>query len=174
MQQAAASQKRINEFLETKPSIATAEVDPSVLQGAVQFKDVSFTYPDTGIQALDKVNFELKPGEKMAIVGRTGSGKTTIADLLVRMYDVTGGDILLDNKNIQQVDLASLRQQVGYVTQDIFLFSDTIAQNIAFGDKTIAQNEIEQFAKYAAVYDDIKGLTYGSVSYTHLTLPTKA
>ena len=161
IQQAAASQKRLNEFLETKPSIVIPNAESTVLQGAVQFKEVSFIYPDTGIQALDRVSFELKPGEKMAIVGRTGSGKTTIADLLVRMYDVTEGEILLDNKNIQKVDLASLRQQVGYVTQDIFLFSDTIAQNIAFGNRDVAQTEIEQFAKYAAVYEDIKGLTHG-------------
>ncbi len=162
IQQAAASQKRINEFLEIQPDISNqAEQVSPPLSGDVHFKDVSFTYPDTGIQALKGINFQLKAGEKMAILGRTGSGKTTIADLLVRMYDVTEGSILIDQKNIQEHHLSSLRQQVGYVTQDIFLFSDTIANNVAFSQKEANKEEIELFTKHAAVHEDIKGLTYG-------------
>lgn len=163
IQQAAASQKRINEFLEISPTIQNKSVQatPALLTGALAFKNVSFTYPDTGIQALKNVNFQLKAGEKMAIFGKTGSGKTTIADLLVRMYDVTAGAILLDQKNIEEQDLSSLRQQIGYVTQDVFLFSDTIANNIAFSQADANREEIELFTKYAAVHKDIKGLTQG-------------
>ncbi len=162
IQQAAASQKRINEFLEIQPDIINqAEQVTPPLAGDVHFKNVSFTYPDTGIQALKGVNFHLKSGEKMAILGRTGSGKTTIADLLVRMYDVTEGRILIDQQNIQAHDLSRLRQQVGYVTQDIFLFSDTIANNVAFSKTEADRAEIELFTKHAAVHEDIKGLTYG-------------
>ncbi len=161
VQQAAASQKRINEFLETKPAIASPKVAAKKLAGAVAFEYVSFTYPDTGIQALDKVSFSLKKGEKMAIIGRTGSGKTTIADLLLRMYDVSEGEILLDGTNIAKKDLSSVRSQIGYVPQDIFLFSDTISKNIAFANKDVSQEEIEQFARYSAVYEDIKGLSQG-------------
>lgn len=163
VQQASASQKRINEFLDTKSTIVSPVVEePYELQGAVTFENVVFTYPDTGIQALKGVNFTLKPGEKMAIIGRTGSGKTTIADLLARMYDVTDGRILLDGRDIREMDLNNLRSRLGYVPQDVFLFSDTIHNNIAFGRKDIAERaEVEAFAKYAAVYEDIEGLTLG-------------
>ncbi len=158
IQQAAASQKRINEFLQTEPTITNSVHDPQPIQGVIEFDQVSFTYPDTGIQALQNVNFKLKPGQKMAIIGRTGSGKTTIADLLVRMYDVTVGTIRLDGKDIRRHDLENLRKRIGYVPQDVFLFSDTIANNIAFGKADAEPAEIEQFAKYAAVYDDINDL----------------
>ncbi len=162
IQQAAASQKRINEFLQTAPDIQNlAETDNTPLEGKIAFKGVDFVYPDTGIQALQAVNFELKAGQKMAIIGRTGSGKTTIADLLVRMYDVSKGSIEIDNKNIEAHDLDKLRKRIGYVPQDVFLFSDTISQNIAFGQRDASQEEIEEFAKHAAVYDDIMGLTEG-------------
>ncbi len=161
VQQAAASQKRINEFLSNKPAITSPNKNPESLQGSVVFNKVSFTYPDTGIKALKNVSFALNPGEKMAIIGRTGSGKTTIADLLVRMYDVSEGQILIDGIDIRQKDLHNLRRKIGYVPQDIFLFSDTISKNVAFGKRAVSQDEIEQFTKYAAVYEDIKGLTYG-------------
>ncbi|MBX2871118.1 MAG: ABC transporter ATP-binding protein/permease [Saprospiraceae bacterium] len=162
IQQAAASQKRINEFLQTEPDIQNlVETDDTPLEGSITFKDVDFVYPDTGIQALQDVNFELKAGQKMAIIGRTGSGKTTIADLLVRMYDVSEGSIEIDGKNIEAHDLNKLRRQIGYVPQDVFLFSDTISQNIAFGRRDASQEEIEEFARHAAVYDDIMGLTEG-------------
>lgn len=162
IQQAAASQKRINEFLETPPDIQNqVEVDEAPLEGAIAFKNVSFIYPDTGIHALKNVSFELAPGQKMAIIGRTGSGKTTMADLMVRMYDVTEGSIALDGKNIEAHDLNKLRKRIGYVPQDVFLFSDTISQNIAFGRRDASQEEIEEFARHAAVYEDIMGLTEG-------------
>lgn len=163
VQQAAASQKRINEFLDTKTSIIDpAPEENQPLRGEISFENVAFTYPDTGIQAIKNVDFHLKAGEKLAIIGRTGSGKTTIADLLVRMYDVTGGRILIDGRDIREIGLANLRRHVGLVPQDVFLFSDTIHANIAFGaDHDPSREEVEQFAKYAAVYDDIQGLTLG-------------
>ncbi|WP_273447416.1 ABC transporter ATP-binding protein [Neolewinella agarilytica] len=163
VQQAAASQKRINEFLETKTSISDpAPDDKHQLKGDITFEKVSFVYPDTGIRAIDKVDFQLKSGEKLAIIGRTGSGKTTVADLLLRMYDVTEGRILVDGKDIREQGLANLRRQIGYVPQDVFLFSDNIHNNIAFGaSHDPSREEVEQFARYAAVYDDIAGLTLG-------------
>lgn len=163
VQQAAASQKRINEFLDTKTSIADpAPEERHGLKGDIRFENVSFTYPDTGIQAVRDLNFTLKAGEKLAIIGRTGSGKTTVADLLVRMYDVTNGRILIDGKDIREQGLANLRQRIGLVPQDVFLFSDSIHNNIAFGaDDDPSREKVEEFAKYAAVYDDIAGLTLG-------------
>ena len=159
IQQAEASQGRINEFLRTAPAITnpTSEIIP--IKGAVSFKDVSFVYPDTGILALDKVAFSLKPGEKLAIVGKTGSGKTTVADLLLRMYDVTSGKIEMDGRDLRQHNLAYLRERIGYVPQDVFLFSDSIRNNIAFGKTGDHRNhEAEFYARKAAVYDDIMNL----------------
>jgi ATP-binding cassette, subfamily B, multidrug efflux pump len=162
-QQAAASMKRINEFMKTEPMIQNSaqKSGKQTINGDVSFENVTFVYPDTGIKALKNVNFSIKKGEKLAIIGRTGSGKTTIADLLVRMYDVTDGGIKIDNQDIKAFDLNVLRQRIGYVPQDVFLFSDTVSDNIAFGKKGVSQAEIEQFAKYAAVYEDIKGLSEG-------------
>lgn len=161
VQQAAASQKRINEFLNTEPTITNPVTDPKPLVGRVEFEHVKFIYPDTGIKALEDVSFKLEPGEKMAIIGKTGSGKTTIADLLVRMYDVTEGEVRIDGKDIREHDLANLRERIGYVPQDVFLFSNTISNNIAFGVNETNQEEVEAFAKHAAVYDDIKDLRHG-------------
>ena len=163
VQQASASQKRINEFLNTKPTIVDPAPEERVpIKGKIRFQHVDFTYPDTGIRALRDLSFELKAGEKLAIIGRTGSGKTSVADLLLRMYDVTGGRILIDGRDIREIGLANLRQRIGYVPQDVFLFSDTIGANIAFGaDHEPDRAEIEQFARYAAVYDDIAGLPLG-------------
>ncbi|MCB9286340.1 MAG: ABC transporter ATP-binding protein [Lewinellaceae bacterium] len=161
VQQAAASQKRINEFLNTPPEITNPSdaIDP--VKGLVEFDEVDFTYPDTGIKALKKVSFRLEPGQKMAIIGRTGSGKTTIADLLARMYDVSSGAIRIDGKDIREHHLGQLRQHIGYVPQDVFLFSDTIANNIAFGKRDASREEIESHARHAAVYDDIMELSDG-------------
>lgn len=161
VQQAAASQKRINEFLKTPPEITNTATQKKPLKGHIVFDKVDFTYPDSGIQALKDVSFDLMPGQKMAIVGRTGSGKTTIADLLVRMYDVTDGQILIDDRDIRDRDLANLRSKVGYVPQDVFLFSDSIAKNVSFGYPQASRQEVEQYTKYAAVYDDIAGLPEG-------------
>ncbi len=161
VQQAVASQKRINEFLELTPSIASPSNKKETIQGNIAFKNVSFTYPDTGIKALKDVSFSLKKGEKMALIGRTGSGKTTIAELLVRMYDVTDGSILIDNVSNDTLDLDNLRRSIGYVPQDVFLFSDTVAGNIAFGKRNAPITDVEDFARHAAVHDDILGLSDG-------------
>jgi ATP-binding cassette subfamily B protein len=167
-QQAAASQKRINEFLQTKPAITNpadtapaGSVPSGPIAGHIVFDHVTFVYPDTGIKALENVSFEVFPGQKFAIIGRTGSGKTTIADLLVRMYDVTEGRILIDGKDIREHDLANLRRRMGYVPQDVFLFSDTVFGNIAFGKEGITREEAMFYAKSAAVHDDIMGLPKG-------------
>lgn len=159
IQRAAASQKRINEFLKTQPDIvADDNIPKSPIKGALQFDNVSFTYPDTGIQALKNVSFQLEKGQKMAIIGRTGSGKTTIADLLVRMYDTTTGQIQLDQQNIQAHNLAHLRERIAYVPQDVFLFSDSIYNNVAFGNAVANKETIHEYTKHAAVYDDIMNL----------------
>lgn len=160
-QQAAASQKRINEFLHTEPAITNPTRDPQPIKGHIVFENVSFVYPDTGIKALENVSFEIKPGQKFAIIGRTGSGKSTIADLLVRMYDVTEGRILLDGKDIREHDLANLRRRFGYVPQDVFLFSDTVFGNIAFGKEDLSLEAAQQYAENAAVHDDIAALPKG-------------
>lgn len=171
-QQASASQKRINEFLNTQPVIKnTPEITYSAdslngngmphLQGKIEFKHVSFVYPDTGIKALDDISFSLEPGQKMAIIGRTGSGKTTIADLMVRMYDATEGQILIDGQDIKKHDLFQLRRQIGYVPQDVFLFSDTVFGNIAFGRADVTREEAEFVARNAAVHHEILGLSEG-------------
>jgi ATP-binding cassette subfamily B protein len=134
IQRAAASQKRLNEFLQTTPEIQQPEKPFAIkLKGNVQFKEVDFIYPDTGIQALKDFNLQIKQGEKVAIVGRTGSGKTTIAQLLLRMYDATKGTIETEGTDIRQVELKLLREQISYVPQDVFLFSETIENNIGFG-----------------------------------------
>ena len=161
IQQANVSQGRINEFLKTKPSITNNGKFREPVQGELRFDHVSFTYPDTGIQALDDVSFTVHPGEKVAIIGRTAAGKTTMADLLLRMYDPTKGNIYLDGVDIRDFDLVSLREQVAYVPQDVFLFSDTIEANIKFGASGSSSHLIEQYAKHAAVYEDIMGLPEG-------------
>lgn len=161
VQQAAASQKRINEFLNTEPEITNPTEETEPVKGQIEFDRVDFTYPDTGIQALKAVTFRLEPGQKMAIIGRTGSGKTTIADLITRMYDVSGGAIRIDGKDIREHNLGHIRQRIGYVPQDVFLFSDTIANNIAFGKRDASREDIEQHARHAAIHDEIKELPDG-------------
>lgn len=161
IQQAAASQKRINEFLSIKPVIETQRNDVYPIKGNIKFDKVSFDYPDTGIKALNNISFELKPGQKLAIIGKTGSGKTTIADLLVRMYDITSGSIQIDDLDIKAHSLDNLRKKVGYVPQDVFLFSDTIANNIAFGNRTASRADIETYAKYSSIYNEIRELSDG-------------
>lgn len=160
VQRAAASQKRINEFLQTEPEIIDGKLEKNI-RGHIEFKNVSFTYPDTGIKALDQVSFEVKPGSFLAIIGKTGSGKSTLANLLLRMYDVDGGEICIDDQNIKEFKLHHLRNQLGFVPQDVFLFSDTIANNIAFGLSEVDQHQIEQAAKQAAVHQNIKGFEKG-------------
>ncbi|WP_448698443.1 ABC transporter ATP-binding protein [Mucilaginibacter sp. AW1-3] len=154
-QRAAASQKRINEFLHEEPEIKSPTTIPQTISGAIEFKNVSFTYPDTGITALRNISFTANPGELVAIIGRTGSGKSTIANLVMRMYDTTGGDILIDGKPLSTLNLESYRAQIGFVPQEVFLFSDTIANNIAFSADTLDMSQVEQAARDAAVYHNI-------------------
>ena len=161
IQRAAASQKRINEFLHTQPEISSVKVEPNHINGRIEFKNVSFIYPDTGIEALKNVSFEVKPGEFMAIIGRTGSGKSTIANLLMRMYDTDSGEILIDKKTLRDLDLNNFREQVGFVPQEVFLFSDSIKNNIAFGISDPGNEIIETAAKNADVYQNIKAFDKG-------------
>jgi ATP-binding cassette subfamily B multidrug efflux pump len=155
IQRAAASQKRINEFLETKPHIANEDGIVAELEGNIVFDRVSFTYPETGIQALKDVSFEVNAGETLAILGRTGSGKSTITALIMRMYDVDAGRLLVDGRSVADYHLYRYREQVGYVPQQVFLFSDTISRNIAFSLDEEDHERIEEAAKQAAVYDNI-------------------
>lgn len=161
VQQAEASQKRINEFLKQEPTIKNKATEPSNIEGNIEFKEVSFTYPDTNIQALNKVSFKLNQGETMAIIGKTGSGKSTILDLIGRLYDVTSGEILIDDTSIQDLNLVSLRDHIGYVPQEAFLFSDSIKNNIMFGKEDATQEEVIAAAKNADVHKNIKGFSKG-------------
>ena len=156
--QAEASQQRINEFLDTKADIINKENGSTLIEGEIEFKNVSFVYPDTGTKALDNVSFKLKKGEKLAIIGKTASGKSTIADLLLRMYNVSEGVILIDGEPIEEKDLNTLREKIGFVPQDLFLFSDTVAKNISFAKEEASIEEIKQYAEYAAVKNDIETL----------------
>jgi ATP-binding cassette, subfamily B, multidrug efflux pump len=161
IQRAAASQKRINEFLHEQPEIISPNVPKQHITGNIIFDNVSFTYPDTGIQALKSVSFTIKPGEMVAIIGRTGSGKSTIANLLMRMYDTIGGEVLIDNQPLTQFNLEGYRAQIGFVPQEVFLFSDTIANNIAFSADVLNMPIVEQAARDAAVYTNIMELEKG-------------
>jgi ATP-binding cassette subfamily B protein len=158
IQRAAASQKRINEFLQTEPVIRDQpDVTATELKGDIRFRAVDFIYPHTGIQALKNFNLHIRQGEKIAIVGRTGSGKSTVAQLLLRMYDVTGGNIELDSRDIARIPLKSLREQISYVPQDVFLFSDTVEKNISFGLDRTRKTEAETAARQASVHREIEG-----------------
>ncbi|MBK9732315.1 MAG: ABC transporter ATP-binding protein [Chitinophagaceae bacterium] len=157
VQRAAASQKRIDEFLRVTPEITSQSSAGMKVKGLIEFRHVSFTYPTTGIHALKNVSFTVKPGERMAIIGRTGSGKSTLGQLIVRMYDPDSGLILLDGKEIKSLDLFALRRQIGYVSQDVFLFSDSVFNNIGFGMEAedFDKEKVVEAATYAAVHSDI-------------------
>ena len=159
VQRAEASQKRINEFLQVQPNIKNEVSATTPIQGKIEFKEVSFTYEDTGIKALDKVSFSVNVGETIAILGKTGSGKSTILDLVARLYDVTEGTILVDGTAIDQLNLNDLRGATGAVPQDAFLFSDTIENNIRFGKEKADKDEIIEVAKDAVVHENIMGFT---------------
>lgn len=161
IQRAAASQKRINEFLLAKNNILSREKIMEEISGEITFNDVSFIYPDTGIHALKNVSFSVKPGETLAIIGSTGSGKSTIANLLCRLFDTNSGNIFIDQYNIRAYDVQYLRGQIGYVPQDVFLFSDTINENIAFGSDEVEENKIIQAAIDADLYENIIDLPKG-------------
>ena len=165
IQRAIASQKRINEFLKTTPKITNTSTKETAIQGLIEFKNVQFVYPESGIEALSDISFKINPGETLAIVGKTGSGKSTIVQLLNRLYDCSSGTILIDHTPIQKINLDNLRNQTGCVPQEVFLFSDTIANNISFGtfgnESKSNQKEIEWAANQAAVHHNIKGFTKG-------------
>lgn len=155
VQQAEASQKRINEFLQIEPEIKNEVETSTEIDGKVSFKNVSLTYDDTKIEALKNVSFEVNSGETIAILGKTGSGKSTIINLISRLYDTTSGEVLIDDKPIKQCNLDDLRDQIGSVPQDPFLFSDTIENNIKFGKEEASIEEIEQASKDAVVHKNI-------------------
>lgn len=156
IQRAITSQRRINEFLHTEPTIVNA-VHPQkvLLQGAIRFENVDFTYPNTGIHALRNFNLTINKGEKIAIVGKTGSGKSTIAQLMLRMYDPQKGKILYDGTDLRQIDLQTLRTQISYVPQDVFLFSDSVANNISFSTINTEPERVYAAARNAAVAREI-------------------
>jgi len=158
VQQAEASQARILEYMKVTPTIVSPHDDPLTIEGNVVFDKVSVTYPDSGIRALKEVSFALKKGEILGIIGRTASGKSTIASLLLRLMDPESGSILLDGRNIKELNLALLRKRIGYVPQDAFLFSDSIAHNVAFGEDQLDIDRVKFITEKSAVYDDIMGL----------------
>ncbi|MEY3600260.1 MAG: hypothetical protein RLZZ463_1037, partial [Bacteroidota bacterium] len=161
IQRAEASQQRINDFLHTEPAIVNQAKHTAPISGAISFKNVSFTYPETGIKAIDNLSFEVTPGMSLAIIGKTGSGKSTLIELITRMYDVDSGVIEIDGIPIQEHDLTSLRRSMGVVPQDSFLFSDTIYNNIAFGADDPTEETVVQAAKWAAVHQNIEGFQKG-------------
>jgi ATP-binding cassette subfamily B protein len=162
IQRASASQKRLNEFLDTTPTIADNQKEPSVVQGDVVFNNVNFVYPHTGIHALRNFTLTIKEGEKILILGKTGAGKSTIAQLLLRFYTPTSGNITIGGRDLAAYSLRSLRQQISYVPQDVFLFSDTVANNISFGlSSNYNESEVSKAAEYASVHGEIEHFAKG-------------
>ena len=155
VQQAEASQKRINEFLKIEPEIKNIVNNHTEITGDIVFKDVSFTYDDTNIQALKNISFQIKEGETLAILGKTGSGKSTILDLIGRLYDIDKGSITINSTEINNLNLNDLRDSIGYVPQDAFLFSDTIKTNIKFGKQDATDDDVIDAAKNAQVHKNI-------------------
>jgi len=161
IQRAEASQKRINEFLKIEPEIKNHITKPTIIGGNIEFKDVYFTYDDTNIKAIQGVSFKINSGETLAIIGKTGSGKSTVLDLIGRLYDIDKGQVLIDNQPIDKLNLTSLRDAIGYVPQDAFLFSDTINNNIKFGKENASKDEVIAAAKNAQVHKNISKFTNG-------------
>jgi ATP-binding cassette, subfamily B, multidrug efflux pump len=162
IQRAAASQKRLNEFLETEPSIKNSAISKRTkLSGDIKLENVDFTYSHTGVKAIKNFNLHIKPGQQIAVVGRTASGKTTLAQLLMRMFDVNLGEISFDGVNIKDIDVSDLRKQISYVPQDGFLFSDTIENNIAFGSKERNLDKVKHSADLAVIHHDIENFPKG-------------
>jgi len=159
VQQAEASQKRINEFLNETPEIQNYSTEVFNMLGKIEFKNVTFTYDDTNITALKDINFSVEKGKTIAILGKTGSGKTTIASLIARLYDIELGAILIDNIPIKDINLTRLRNSIGFVPQDAFLFSDTIKNNIKFGDENALEDIISTAAKNAHIHQNIEGFS---------------
>ena len=161
IQQAEASQKRINEFLNEKPTIENCVETETKINGVIEFNNLSFTYSDTNITALKNISFKINPGETLAILGNTGSGKSTILELIGRLYEVDNGQLKVNNKNIKDLNISSLRGSIGYVPQDAFLFSDSILNNIKFGKENASNEEVFEAAKKASVHENIIGFNKG-------------
>ena len=159
VQEAEASQKRINEFMKIEPEIKNNNPNKSVIEGAISFENVSYTYEDTNIKALEDVTFTVHKGETLAILGKTGSGKSTIISLISRLYEVTNGRITMDGNEISRVNLFDLRNSIGIVPQDAFLFSDSIKNNIKFGKENATDQEVFDAAKSAEVHNNIIGFS---------------
>ncbi len=157
IQRASASQKRINEFLEIQPEVISKTNENFDFQGKITFNHVSFTYQNTGIEAINDINFEVNRGETLAIIGKTGSGKSSILSLLMRQFDPSSGEILIDGLNLKDLNSNSFRDQAGIVPQEVFLFSDTIANNLRFGSliKDVTEEKLFEVAKQAHVYHNI-------------------
>ncbi len=155
IQRAEASQKRINEFLKERPEIINEVEEDTPIKGKIEFKNVSYTYEDTNIEALKNISFTIEEGQTVAILGKTGSGKSTILDLIARLYDVGSGKILVDDTPIKKLNLTSLRKSIGAVPQDAFLFSDSIKNNIKFGNDKASDEDVIQVAKSAVVHNNI-------------------
>jgi len=160
VQDAEASQKRINEFLKTVPDIQNHNPSHTAILGQIAFTNVSFTYEDTNITALKDVSFTINKGETLAILGRTGSGKSTVLSLISRLYDANGGVVTIDNENVKDLNLYDLRSSIGFVPQDAFLFSDSIENNIKFGKEDATHEEIVSVAKKAVVHHNIESFTH--------------
>jgi len=161
IQQAEASQKRINEFLKVTPEIQNQQENPTAIEGRIEFKNVSLTYDDTHITALKNISFTVTKGSTIAILGKTGSGKSSIANLIARLYDVSKGEILIDGKPITKINLTSLRNSIGFVPQEAFLFSDTIKNNIKFGNEEAVEEVIKNAAKNAHIHHNIEQFNNG-------------
>ena len=161
VQEAEASQKRLNEFLKIVPDIQNNNPSSSTVDGTISFENVSYTYEDTNIEALKNISFTVKKGETLAILGKTGSGKSTLLSLISRMYDATEGQVKIDGKEISQLNLFDLRNSIGIVPQDAFLFSDSIKNNIKFGKENATDDEVIAAAKSAVVHDNIEGFNKG-------------
>lgn len=161
VQEAEASQKRLNEFLKIVPDIQNNNPSSNTVDGTISFENVSYTYEDTNIEALKNISFTVKKGETLAILGKTGSGKSTLLSLISRMYDVTEGQVKIDGKEISQLNLFDLRNSIGIVPQDAFLFSDSIKNNIKFGKENATDDEVIAAAKSAVVHDNIEGFNKG-------------
>ena len=160
VQRAAASQERINEFLLMEPEIKNTNKNISIINGNINFNNISLTYKDTNIKALENVNFTIKEGSILGIFGKTGSGKSSIANLICRLYDATKGEISFNNTNIKNLNLFNLRSSIGYIPQDGYLFSGTIKDNISFGSNKTDENNLKKAAKKAEIINEIKDFKY--------------
>ncbi len=158
IQRAAASQKRITEFMKIQPEVVSTSYEPFVIKGSVEFSNVSFTYDNTGIEALKNLNFKVEKGETLAVIGKTGSGKSSIISLLMRQFDPTDGEIKIDHQDLKKINLETYRNNVGIVPQDVFLFSDSISNNLKFGalDEEIEERDLIEYTTQAHVYHNIK------------------